>query len=97
MSKNPTAASMALAFAVKPDCASLADSTPFLAPSPTCKGLVIVPKLQTTPLAIDAAIPSAISTWEALSPSNLAQAAAAPKEPNVLGACQPPCRLSRSA
>ena len=39
---------------VTADCASLAASTPFRAPRPTCNGLVMVPKLATMPPAIDA-------------------------------------------
>jgi len=58
--------------------------------------LVIVPKLATIPLAIDAAMPSAISTCDALRPSSFPHAAAAPKEPKVLGACQPSWAVSRS-
>ena len=56
---------------------------------PTCSGLTMVPKLDLTPEASDAAIASAVAVCAADSPSSRAHAAAQPKTPMVAVGCQP--------
>ena len=75
--------------AVAPRRASSVATSPFLAAKPTCSGLVIEPKLEITPAAIDAAMPRACAAREASSCARAAPAAAAATVPNTAVGCQP--------
>jgi hypothetical protein len=56
---------------------------------PACKGFVIVPKFWRLPLAIDAAMPSALRRRDSSRPSSRPAPAVAPITPRVAVACQP--------
>ncbi len=75
--------------AVNPARARSADCTPQRAAWPAWKGLVMVPKLRSSPDAWEAARPSALRSWATLSPSRRAAAAAVANTPVVAVLCQP--------
>src|SRR6185436_12595683 len=87
--KKPCLCSNAPGLAVNPLRASSAACNPPRAHWPACRGLVMVPKLDLVPADSDVAIASAVSVCPAVSPSNLAQAAAVANTPRVAVGCHP--------
>jgi hypothetical protein len=88
-SKKPLPGSKQRSLAVKPSAASVAATTPLRAAFPAWNGLVIVPLCPSTPPVSEVAMPQAMAIRRWSSPSNLAQAAAAPKPPKMAVGCQP--------